>query len=478
MTDTTVTVRTPLPASLVHASPRKRLWLGAAGVALFISTLLVGYAMAPKDPHGQGTVGLDFIAFYTAGNFVRDGRTRELYDLHAVGQFQQQVARANGVDLGTAIGPYWNPPFYAWTFAPIAKLPYRTALRGWVLFNVLCAGVSAFLLCRIVARARRDSSSVIGHWSLVNRHSSFADYLLVPVLMLLSTPFVHALSHAQNTCTSLLLVTGVALLWRTRHAVFAGAVVGLMFYKPQLAAVLAAVLVFDLGPRVLVGCAATGSLLLLATLALPGSLGDFLHRMPQNLHFVQCDVPYLWDRHVTFKAFWRLLIQGRGAGEPMRVVSVLATLSALTVGAGLLWAATRVRAVTRSDDETIDATARRDRLIAATIAATPLLMPFYFDYDQLLLAVPAVLFAADLMRRDAARPLPKADVWLLRIWPAHYVWLMLNPDIALLTHVNLSVPLLAAVACLLITRAARRSDAVELVDVTSDAGAPAYALAC
>ena len=30
----------------------------------------------------------------------------------------------------------------------------------------------------------------------------------------------------------------------------------------------------------------------------------------------------------------------------------------------------------------------RDRLIAATIVATPLLMPFYFDYDLLLLSVP------------------------------------------------------------------------------------------
>src|SRR2546430_4183331 len=39
-------------------------------------------------------------------------------------------------------------------------------------------------------------------------------------------------------------------------------------------------------------------------------------------------------------------------------------------------------------------TASPDRAIAATIAAMPLLMPFYFDYDLLLLAVPATLYAA------------------------------------------------------------------------------------
>ena len=48
-----------------------------------------------------------------------------------------------------------------------------------------------------------------------------------------------------------------------------------------------------------------------------------------------------------------------------------------------------------------DAAVRRDRLIAAAIAATPLLMPFYFDYDQLLLAIPAVLLAAEWLRGPA-----------------------------------------------------------------------------
>ena len=96
---------------------------------------------------------------------------------------------------------------------------------------------------------------------------------------------------------------------------------------------------------------------------------------------------------------------------------------------------------------------RHDRLIAAAVAATPLLMPFYFDYDLLLLAVPAVLFAADLMRRDPAAPLPRADRWLLAAWPALYGWMLLNADVAEATRVNLAVPLLATVATLLVARA-------------------------
>ncbi|HZL36484.1 MAG TPA: glycosyltransferase family 87 protein [Tepidisphaeraceae bacterium] len=450
-------MRLPVPASLLQASPCKRLWLGAAGVALFIGTLLIGYCAVPKSPHGQGTVGLDFIAFYTAGTFVREGRSADLYDIHAVQRFQGDLARANGVDLGSAVGPYWNPPFYAWLFAPLSRLPYHAALRLWIIVNIACAALACLMLSHMLidsASSRLPEPAVLVTW-----HT----WALVPVLMLLSTPFIHALSHAQNTCTSLLLVTCVTVLWRKERALAAGLVCGLLFYKPQLGAVLAAVLIFDQGRRAFTGLAVTGLLLLLATLALPGSLRHFLHQVPLNLHFVQCQVPYLWDRHVTFKAFWRLLLQGKGAGEPTWTVSTLAALSAAAVGAGLLWAALRGRAslhlqLSPSNHGKISAPIRRDRLIAATIAATPLLMPFYFDYDQLLLAVPAVLLAADLIRRDRAISLRAGDRWLLRIWPVYYVWLMLNPDIALLTRVNLSVPLLAVVAGLLIARAGRACD--------------------
>jgi hypothetical protein len=96
-------------------------------------------------------------------------------------------------------------------------------------------------------------------------------------------------------------------------------------------------------------------------------------------------------------------------------------------------------------------TRSRDRLISATITAMPLLMPFYFDYDLLLLAVPATLFARDRLLSEA--PPTPADRWLTRAWIALYAWLLVNPGLARLTHFNLTVPLLAATALLLIRRA-------------------------
>ena len=503
--------------AFVRASPRKRLWLGSAGVALFIATVLIGDAAVGGGKPGGGPIGLDFIAFYTAGTFVREGRTAQLYDLHAAALFQHELGRKYKVDIGRAYGPWWNPPFYALLFVPLSRLPYIVALRAWVLLNILCAGASGVLLCRLLPRG-----------------TVWRSWLLVPVLMALSTPFIFAVSHGQNTCTSLLLLTATVVLWRAAGAaggqgdkgtrrqgdkekrghgertaagsenaaaldrlavaemngsvplppaietitsrsvppslpvspcplvplssllpLGAGAVGGLLFYKPQLALVLGIVLVIDLGWKALLGYAITGfSLLLINLVLLPGTLVDYLRRMPANLHFVQTQSVYLWERHVTFKAFWRLLLQGASPGETIGAVSLASAVSSLAIGALLLRALIKKRDLTAgccSIREPGEARLRRDRLIAATIAATPLLMPFYFDYDLLLLAVPAVLFAREFIARGGiamARP----ERLLLIAWPALYLWLMLNADVAAKTRLNLSVPLLTVVVSLLISR--------------------------
>ncbi len=184
-------------------------------MGLFIASIATGYCIASK-PGETNTVGFDFIAFYTGGRFVSEGRSTELYNLKSVQHFQHELARENGVDLGSAIGPYWNPPFYAWLFVPISRLPFPTALHIWVWFNVACAGVATALLCRILAchAAFRPSPLLKFNGLKPALRTEFKTWGLIPVLLVLSTPFIHALSHAQNTCTSLLLLTLVVMAWR------------------------------------------------------------------------------------------------------------------------------------------------------------------------------------------------------------------------------------------------------------------------
>src|SRR5437867_4958585 len=236
---------------------------------------------------------------------------------------------------------------------------------------------------------------------------------------------------------------GTVTLWRGHSAYVAGAVAGLLFYKPQLALVVAVVLAIDLGRRAVLGLGVTGMALLLLTVwAMPGALPEYFRTLPGNLDWIQNHHPYNWGRQVTPLGFSRLLIQGRWAGETTPLVIALTLAAALPFAAGLFFTVGRAARTTIPTD----------RLIAATIAASPLLIPYYLDYDLLLLSVPAVLFASEVMNRETWH---WADRWTLRAWVGLYLWSYANPGVSGMMRLSLTVPLLAAVTAGLIARALR-----------------------
>ena len=445
-----------------HRRPlRSRLWQGAFAWAAFIITFVIGNALIPPEKAvGTHMLGIDFVAFYTGGTFVHIGRLSDLYDLDAVRTFQHQTAANGKIELGDSFGPFWNPPFYAWVFVPLSALPFRAALAVWECISLACVAGALVLLIRMLPRR----GGLLGQRQLNWRY-----WALVPALLLVSMPFIQSVSHGQNTLTSLLLLTLTVTAWRSGRGLLAGLVGGLLFYKPQLAAVIAVLMVLNLGWRCLLGLGITSSaLLLINLLTLPGSLGDYLHRLPLNVHWMQVEHAYLWERHVTFKGFWRLLIQGRAPGEAAWLVVALTDLSCLVLGGCLLRAVWRFRKSTGL---------RRDRLICATIAAMPLLMPFYFDYDLLLLAVPAVLVVGEVLLHDSMDELTRGDRWMIGAFVALFAWMMINPGIAGRTHVNLSVILATCVASLLVRRALRRDGVMHARNMIVDFSSPPSTLA-
>ena len=434
---------------------RRRLWQAGILLFAFLATLVIGNRFIPSDRAiAVDMLGRDFLPFYTAGTFAREGNFKALYDLDAVKQYEQAVAKVNGMDLGKSFGPWWNPPFYAWAFAPLSKLPFPQALATWWTINFLCLLGSIVLLIDMLPKA----------WKPINRgaHSNWTETArdwrntgLVILFTLISMPALQAMSHGQNTCTSLLLVCLTINFWRKQRAVVAGLICGLLFYKPQLAGVLAMVLVLSMGWRAMVGVAFTGCMLLAATeYSMPGIIEHYVQQLPANVHFMQVENTYLWERHVTLKALFRLMLQGREAGE----ISIL--VRSLTFAASLLFAGSLLRAIIvqrrRLDDPwTGETTAiARDRLIAATICISPLLMPFYFDYDLLLPSVPAVLLASDILARGEVRT--TSEKWLVRTWGLMFVWLYFNPGTAGQINVNITTILLALVSTQMVIRAARK----------------------
>ena len=443
------------PHLLRPASTRKRLWQLTTMLAVATLVFAIANAWQSEDRAvGRKMLGHDFLAFYTAGSFVRDGRSADLYDLEKVATYEKQVADAAGLDItvdyaARKFGPYWNPPLYAWVFAPLAALPFAQALAIWTALNLAALGGAIAFMIRMLAPT----------WLLSDAAGRPVDWRttgLIPFALLLSMPFVQAISHGQNTCGSLLLLAATATFWRNRRAVLAGFCCGLMAYKPQLSAVVAVAMAIGLGGRAIAGLVlAVSAGVLLTQLTLPGVLVDYLHRMPANLKYMQIEHAYLWERHVTLAGFWRLLLQGRGAGEWLMLTRGLHAATLLVVGGLLLRALWSQRRVGGVDEAWSHSTRRtwRDRLIAATVCAAPLLMPFYFDYDLLLLAVPATMLAAEQLVRPID-PQP-GDRWLVRSWVALYAWMLINPGIAGLTRVNLTVVLLAAVSVQMTRRATR-----------------------
>ncbi len=433
----------PLPALLRHTSLRKRLWQGGVALAIFVLTIaIINSVQAREKSVTSDMLGHDFLPFYTAGTFINHGMSDRLYDLNAVREIEHKIATENNLEIGKGFGPFWNPPFYAWVFAPLARLPYREALFIWTICNV------AALLAAMLVIQR-----------MLGLEADWRSRALVPLLILVSMPFIQAISHGQNTFGSLLLVSLIATAWRMRRPVIAGALCGLLSYKPQLAMVLAAVMTLDLGWRAMAGTAFVGAGLLAASaFTLPGTLHDYMVKLPENLRYMQIDHEYLWERHVTLKGFWRLLLQGRTAGETSRLVMTLTITCSLAVVAGLLkavWTLKQHREG-QSDPWSGESSQRqRDRLIAATICATPLLMPFYFDYDLLLLAVPVTLLASEFMGMPIGAQLQRSDTWLIRTWTLTYLWLLINPGVANSSHINGTVIGLSVMVVFLISRASR-----------------------
>ena len=419
---------------------RTRLWQAAGVLVLVLATFAVANFVLPRDRAlTRDQIGHDFLAFYTAGTFVRLGQFNSIYDLNAVHALQRESATTNALTISDSVAPFWNPPLVAWLFAPLSLLSYGSALDVWLIINLIALAGAILMLIRMLPGER-----------------DWRTWTLVPLLVCTSMPFMQAITHGQNTCLSLLLLCGVVTAWRTQRDALAGALCGLMFYKPQLAAILAVVLVLNRGPRALLGLGCSvGALLLLTALTMPGAIGAYVHALPLNMRAIQVDQPYLWERHVTLKAMWRLLVQGRAPGETSAVVTVMTCLTCGAIAAGLMWATWRARCACGDDAFTGETKfLRRDRLIAATVASAPLIMPFYFDYDLLLLAVPAVLFAGGMMMRPPGAPPRRGEDFVVFTWVALFGWMMINARIAGMSGLNVVAVFLSVLAALLIRGAA------------------------
>lgn len=401
------------------------MWLCVAAVGLITVVATVTNAFLPAGRSTTlGDLGHDFLAFYSAGRLVHSGQSDLLYSLSAMEAVQRSIARVEGIDnVAPPVAPWWNPPHAAVPFAPLSTLGFYNALAIFSAIGMVCLATSAWMLKRLLHGIDAPNRAK----------------LLVPAALIAAPATLQALGHGQNTFLSLLLVTLIVAAWRGRLPIAAGLACALLCYKPQLAAIVSLALLGTLGWRVGVGLMLGLVPIALATVSLlPGTLMAFVARVPANLNRIQLELPYVWHRHVTFNGFWRFLVQGNAPAETSTVVTLLSFACVAAIGGGLALCWWRLRGLIDLRDEVA-----LDRFIAAALLATPLMMPFFFDYDLLLLCVAGVLIGREmLVQPDASR----AAKLLRIVGPIAFVWSMFNPAMAEIAGLNLTVPLLAILA--------------------------------
>lgn len=405
------------------------LWMLAIGTGSVLVAFLVTNAVLPVDRAvTRNAFGQDFLAFYSAGKLVDVGRLSDLYDLNALSAIQHTIAEGQHLRLAADVAPWWNPPYVAWLFVPFSRLAVNAALLAWTGISLVLLGVAAFLLLNII-RATSERKR---------------DWMLVPALLFVAPPTIQALGHGQNTPLSLLLLTLTVLAWRARRPLLTGLACAALCYKPQLAAIVGLAAFATLGWRVAVG-AMLGlvPLLLLTLCTMPGVLTAFLKQVPANLRHIQFDQPYLWHRHATFEGFFRFLFQGNAAAVTRPWIHALSLAGIVATLVILGTAAWKLRTLARREPGDEELTL--DRFIALVILATPLAMPFFFDYDLLLLAIPCVLTAREMM---LAEDRSRIAATLQRLFPLAYLWLAGNPPLAEAYGLNLTVPLLVVMLAL------------------------------
>ena len=95
-------------------------------------------------------LGSDFRAFYTAGTFVRTARSAQLYDVEAAGRFQSEVLGGRGV------AAWLSPPYWAWAYAPLSRLPFVPALLVHSAIALALGAAALTLLRRELGVLRRS----------------------------------------------------------------------------------------------------------------------------------------------------------------------------------------------------------------------------------------------------------------------------------------------------------------------------------
>ncbi len=356
-----------------------RFWVGVifailgANVVYLVQGLIATWL--PADPgisSGGGFLrGNDFIACWTTADLALREQFASAYDVTTIQTAERQLV---GVD-GWGVMPWLYPPTFVLLLLPFGLLTYLSALALWQTLPL-----AGFML--VMSR--------IGLPTLL--------FCLIP----LSAAVVQTIVTGQNGLLTALLLAG-GLLSLERHPMIAGVCFALATFKPQLALLIGPALIIGGHWRALGAMAAALVALIIITVAAFGMAPWYAFF--QNLSFAQEQVALgnlPWRRMPTI--FAAVLMSGLDATAAQLIQGVVA----LGAAAGVAWAWwRRVHFNLRA---------------ALLVAAIPLVTPFAYDYDLVILLLPVAWLVLEAQRA----PLKHAEIAVMVLAWALPSWWMLT----------------------------------------------------
>lgn len=295
--------------------------------------------------------GYDYITFWSAGRLTLAGTPALAFDADAILRIQQEAIP------GTEIPYLWHyPPTFQLVSAVLALPPYAVSYIA-----AMALSIAAYVWALRPLMPGRE-----------------------PALWLLALPgTVMCVFHGQNSLLSTALIAG-AILLLDRRPVAAGVLIGLLAYKPQLAALFPLALALTGRWVTFVSAGATAiAFAAVATLVLGLDLWRvFLDNTATVRHIMETRwLP--WEKMPSAFSFLAMVGAPLGlayAGQ----IAVALTAVAATLAAFLRCGATRPA-------------------FAVLVTATVLLSPYMFDYEMVLLAIPIAILARELIERGGTR---------------------------------------------------------------------------
>ena len=305
-------------------------------------------------------IGSDFVTLYAAGLLYRLD-IGHLYDLAMQGSVQQALIRPTPLP---GVNPYISPPYVAWAYGRLTFLPLIWALLLWVVLTFLFVVLAVHLGTRFVASPWLVRAGLTRSRSLV--------------LLLSSFPFIEGLQAGQNHALTLLLVTAIAVSTLSDRWYVAGALAGLLIYKPQFALGFLILWVVWCKYQALLSFAGV-SMLWAGIVVLSKGIEPYQSYLTASAQILQLPYTEGFPAFLMVTPYGLLTTSLPQAAFPLIRLFVFMLAVALT--AGLAWIAYRLRAVPPAE--------RRPALALALLY--PLLATPYALLHDLLILFPAFL---------------------------------------------------------------------------------------